>query len=288
MSPSGAPRPRVWSIGIYTGESPLSLRPHSRAHNPVLTRAHVTDVAASFVADPFMVWENGTWYMFFEVLNAATGLGEIGLASSANAIDWEYRQIVLREPYHLSYPYVFQWEGEYYMTPETLTPGAIRLYRAESFPAGWVWAADLVPGRLADPSPFRLHDRWWMLACGTPYGHDMLRLFESVHLTHGWRESPGSPLIQDNPHVARPAGRVTPWGRGAIRYAQDCYPTYGNRVRAFFADDFSAAPHREVEIQEPVLLPDASGDWANSGMHHVDPHLISPGSWIACVDGSNG
>jgi len=289
MSQSDAvQRPRVWSIGIYAGESPFSLRPSEEVRNPVLTHTHVTDIAASFVADPFMIRAKDTWYMFFEVLNAATGLGEIGLATSANAADWEYRQIVLREPYHLSYPYVFEWHGDYYMTPETLAPGAIRLYRADPFPARWVWAADLVPGRLADPSPIHLHDRWWMLACGTPYGHDMLRLFESAHLTHGWQESPGSPLIQDNPRIARPAGRVTPWEGGAIRFAQDCYPAYGNRVRAFLVDDFSRSPHQEVEMPGPVLLADATGDWANAGMHHVDPHVTSPGNWIACVDGSKG
>jgi hypothetical protein len=289
MTQSPSPQhSQIWSIGIYTGESPVSLRPSPNVQNPVLTHAHVTDIAASFVADPFMVHENGIWYMFFEVLNAVTGLGEIGLATSPNATDWVYRQIVLKKPYHLSYPYVFQWQDDYYMTPETLTPGAIRLYRAERFPTSWVWVADLVPGRLADPSPFRLHDRWWMLACGTPYGHDMLRLFDSAHLTHGWRESPGSPLIRNNRHIARPAGRVTPWGGGVIRYAQDCYPTYGNRVHAFFAEDFAGSPHQEVEMPAPVLLPDPAGDWASSGMHHVDPHPISSGTWVACVDGSKG
>jgi hypothetical protein len=288
MTQSRPPQPSVWSIGIYNGESPFSLRPYPNVRNPVLTHAHVTDVAASFVADPFMVPENSTWYMFFEVLNTATGLGEIGLAVSANATHWEYRQIVLREPYHLSYPCVFRWQGDYYMTPETLAPGAIRLYRADPFPTGWVWAADLLPGRFADPSPFRLHDRWWMLACGTPYRHDSLHLFESAHLTHGWRESPASPLVENNPHIARPAGRVTPWGSGAIRYAQDCYPAYGNRVRAFYADSFLASPHREVEIAEPILVPDTTAGWARLGMHHVDPYPISSKNWIACVDGSNG
>ena len=59
MTQSPSPQhSQIWSIGIYTGESPVSLRPSPNVQNPVLTHAHVTDIAASFVADPFMVHEN--------------------------------------------------------------------------------------------------------------------------------------------------------------------------------------------------------------------------------------
>ncbi|MCK4323273.1 MAG: hypothetical protein KAW89_01990, partial [Armatimonadetes bacterium] len=57
----------VWSVGIYTGTSPFGLRPSDQVQQPVLSRADVTDVPAAFVADPFMVREASTWYMFFEV-----------------------------------------------------------------------------------------------------------------------------------------------------------------------------------------------------------------------------
>ena len=45
-------------------------------------------------------------------------------------LDWEYRQIVIDEPYDLSYPYIFQWQDEYYMIPEAHTETSVRLYRA--------------------------------------------------------------------------------------------------------------------------------------------------------------
>jgi hypothetical protein len=281
------PEPRFWSIGIYRGNSPVSLAPHPEAKNPVLTRAHVTDFPARFVADPFMVRRNGSWYMFFEVMNDV-GIGAIGLATSADSLAWEYQKIVLREPFHLSYPCVFEWGTDHYMAPETLATKTVRLYRADPFPFRWIPVADLVSGSLADPSIFLYKGRWWMFACGTPYRHDSLRLFESGHLAHGWFENPASPLIENNRRISRPAGRVTPYQGGLIRFAQDCYPDYGARVRAFSMDDFPILRHPEVEAPQPILLPDAGGGWASSGMHHVDPHLISPGEWIACVDGSQG
>jgi hypothetical protein len=278
---------RIWSIGIYCGETPFSLHPFEGVCNPVLTHEHVTDFPASFVADPFMVERDGTWHMFFEVMHAVTRRGAIGLAVSSDLTTWVYQQIVLQEPFHLSYPYVFEWQGEYFMTPETLGAGAVGLYRADPFPTRWVREGDLVQGVLADPSPFRHRDGWWMFACGTPYRHDSLRLYFSRHLDHGWQESQLSPLVSGNSRIARPAGRVTPWEEGVIRYAQDCYPTYGTQVRAFLLDDLASGTHLEVELSQQVLTPDAAL-WTSSGMHHADPHCIRTSLWMACVDGSQG
>src|ERR1700757_5102498 len=76
-----APAQQVWSIGIYSGRSPFDLAPR-QSKNPVLTRKSVLDVAAAFVADPFMLHVNHVWYMFFEVMNWRANKGEIGLATS--------------------------------------------------------------------------------------------------------------------------------------------------------------------------------------------------------------
>src|SRR3954468_4215816 len=121
----------MWSIGIYSGDSPFALRPMPQARNPVLTPNEVSDVTAAFVADPFMIRSDGEWYLFFEVMNSVTGKGEIGLAQSVDGVSWEYQQIVLSEDFHLSYPYVFEWNGSHYMIPETLSRGVVSLYRAE-------------------------------------------------------------------------------------------------------------------------------------------------------------
>ena len=73
--------PDVWSIGIYTGISPLHVGPAGVMHNPVLTAAQVTDIPATFVADPFMLRGQQTWSMFFEVMHAEWQRGVIGLAN---------------------------------------------------------------------------------------------------------------------------------------------------------------------------------------------------------------
>jgi len=250
-----------------------------------LTCAEITDLPAAFVADPFMVRSGAIWYMFFEVFNNDTYQGEIGLASSANARDWEYRHIVLTERYHLSYPYVFEWDGEYYMIPETLEPGCIQLYKADPFPNKWAPLGRLVEGEFADPSIFRFRDRWWMFACSTPHECDTLRLFMAPRLKGPWSEHPLSPIVQGDNRSARPAGRVLVLGDTIIRYAQDCVPIYGSHVRAFEISHLTPTEYLERESERSPVLTGTGTGWNAVGMHHIDAHLTSDGYWIACVDG---
>jgi len=275
----------MWSIGIYTGDSPFQLHPSPDYRNPVLTYAAVRDVPARFVADPFLVHEDDVWYMFFEILNRQTCKGEIGLAVSKNCRDWRYRQRVLVEPFHLSYPYVFKWRGDFFMIPETLNAGAVRLYRAENFPTRWSPVASLLPGNWADPSIFRYADKWWMFVCSPPYQHDTLWLFFADDLRGPWHKHPASPIVAADKQRARPAGRVLIIDDRIIRFAQDCTPRYGSKVRAFEISELTTTSYVEREhANSPVLS--AGGDgWNGLGMHHVDPHLLPDGKWIACVDG---
>ena len=190
----------------------------------------------------------------------------------------------MREPFHLSYPCVFNWQNSYFMTLETLAEEAIWLYQAVSFPEGWRKVAKLVSGVYADPTIFQLEGKWWMFACGSPWRHDTLSLFWADDLLGPWHEHPQNPIVRDNASGARPGGRPVVWRGKLYRFAQDCVPVYGTGVRAFEIDELTPDVYREHEVAEsPILGPGES--WNRTGMHHVDPHQISETRWIASVDG---
>ena len=172
----------LFSIGIYTGPSPLHLAPAEGIANPVITREHVTDVPAGIVADPFLMRVDGTWHMFFEVLNRRNRRGEIGHATSADLTSWTYQRIVLAEPFHLSYPHIVEWKGEHYMVPESYQTGTIRLYKADPFPDKWTLVHTLISGRpFSDSTLFRHDDRWWMFTETSPsLKHDTPCRFDAV------------------------------------------------------------------------------------------------------------
>ena len=275
----------TWSIGIYTGQSPYELHPPSAPTNPVLTRDDVSDVPAALVADPFMVREESGWFMFFEVLNWSTNKGEIALATSSDGLHWSYEEVVLSESFHVSYPYVFEVDGEYYMIPESRQCAEVRLYRAVDFPHKWSFHATLLQGELIDPSLFFHRGRYWMLAGLGNGRHDILRLFWANSLTGNWVEHQKSPIVLGNAQIARPAGRVLVWNERILRFAQNCEGAYGEDVRVLEITELSKTNYSEKQIgRKPILGPSGDG-WNASGMHHVDAHLLSGGSWLACVDG---
>lgn len=274
-----------WSIGLYRGESPLALSPQSNSANPIMTREWVTDVCASFVADPFFIHHGGAWHLFFEILNQHRQLGEIGYASSPNATQWTYQGVVLREAFHLSYPMVFEHAGQIYMVPETLGAGAVRLYRAAPFPTHWEPVADLITGTLADPTPFQFGGRWWMFGCAAPHTHDHLSLFHANHLLGPWHQHPASPIITGDNSRARPAGRVVTLNGVPYRFAQDCGQRYGGAVRAFAITQLTSDAYHEQECTTNPILRAAGTEWNGKGMHHIDAQQQASGHWIAVVDG---
>ncbi|WP_445637273.1 Glycosyl hydrolase family 32 N-terminal domain-containing protein [Nostoc sp. DSM 114161] len=276
-----------WSIGIYSGKSPFSLTAPLDVKNPVMTRRQISDIRARFVADPFMLKVESTWFMFFEVFNQSTRRGEIGCATSQDALNWKYEQIVLAEPFHLSYPYVFEWQNEYYLIPESYQANSIRLYKASKFPLKWDFIGNIKSeGLFLDPSIFRYADKWWMFAETNPqFKLDTLRLYYADDLLSNWLEHPKSPIINGNAHIARPGGRVLVMKDKIIRFTQDCQPDYGTQVRAFEITELTTTNYQEREIEKSLVLTPSGYGWNSSGMHHIDPHLIHEDRWIACVDG---
>jgi hypothetical protein len=100
-----------------------------------------------------------------------------------------------------------------------------------------------------------------------------------------WFEHPASPLIEGNPHITRPAGRVLTLNDRIIRYTQDCYPKYGTQVRVFEITELTTTTYHEREAKECLVLRPTGSGWNGSSMHHIDPHLMDDGRWVACVDG---
>ena len=285
LQPRGLRDRRAWAIGMYWGGDPCSLEPVGS--EPVLTKRDVTDVPADFVADPFMLRHDGLWYLFMEVLNRRRGLGEIGLATSEDARSWRYDRIVLREPFHLSYPLVFAAGGHVYMLPETVAAGAMRLYRAAPFPYVWEPIEDLVTGHpFRDPTLFTHRGTWWLFTeTGARWQDGVLRLYHADTLRGPWREHPRSPVVDSDPRVARPAGRVIEHRGDLLRFAQDCSTQYGKRVFAVRITALSPTEYVEQPLLDRAVLEGTGSTWNADRMHHVDAHELAAGHWLACVDG---
>ena len=273
----------AWSIGIYTGPSPFELSSPAGIQNPVLTADMVSDLKVNIVAHPFMAVTDSMYYLFFTAKNDLEGeVSGIGMAESRDGLHWRYRQMVIKEPFVLAYPYVFKWQDDYYLLPEAHKEPFLRLYKATHFPDKWSMVKDLLSGdHFISATPVRYHDMWWMYICRL--GNETLRLFFASDLLGPWSEHPSSPVVPKDLDTARPAGRPLVIDGKLYRLGQDCDPTYGNQVHAFQITEISPSAYKEKMIEAPLAKASGRG-WNAEAMHHIDVHQIGENKWIAAVD----
>jgi hypothetical protein len=216
-------------------------------------------------ADPFLLRHGGSTVCFVEDLVYATGRAHItALELEGNGA----RELgaALREPFHLSFPFVFRSAGELYMCPEASSSGRLTLYRCAEFPLKWVPAATLLEAAAADPLLFERGGRWWLLAnvdrSGTRDHDAELHAFWSDDLLSGrWTPHPLNPVKTDA-MGGRNAGLLEEGGR-LLRLGQlPAFDRYGRGVRAFEIVELSETAYREEERSELAPPP----GWA--GVHH--------------------
>jgi hypothetical protein len=280
-------RKTTWDIEIYRGPSPLAMRNMDKAANPVLTATSVTDVIAEFIADPFIIRADGTWYMFFETLVRDSNKGVICLATSADCLSWTYQRVLIEESFHLSYPYVFEWEQSYYMIPESAEDRSVRLYKATNFPTAWAFQCKLLEGIHRDPSIFRHGGMWWMFTETSPDRRGTLRLYSAEELTGPWLEHPQSPVVDGNPHITRPGGRVIENNGHLYRITQDTFPDYGIQLFAFEIVELTPTTYREEQAGDGAILKGKKDGFLADRIHHMDACQLTDGQWIAAIDHSH-
>ena len=213
-----------WKILLYRDATP-----------ELLARPWVTLApdASAFWADPFVVAHERGVTVFFEELPFSTGKGRI----SAIDLDHDGRagpmKVILDLPWHLSYPFLFEWEGKRYMIPESSAREVVDLYECVEFPHEWRHVKRLMEGvRLADVTLIPWQGRWWMFAAHGGLGASN---YDELHLY--WADTPMGPW---SPHAlnpvridagsARPAGAMFMAGDRIVRPAQDCRERYGDGV----------------------------------------------------------
>ncbi len=213
-------------------------------------------------ADPFVVQKNGMTFVLFEVFGSGNGKGTIQFATLDSDGQWGTPELALERPYHISYPFVFTWKGEFFMLPETRQNRTIELYRAVEFPSKWELAQVLKSGVDAvDTTLYEQHGTWWMFTAGLGDASARFRqlsLFRSDSPFGPWRPHPKNPVVDDL-GCARPAGRLVVVEGQLIRPGQDCRHRYGCAITWNRIDVLTETAYRETCIAR--LIPKLTDGW---------------------------
>jgi hypothetical protein len=195
--------------------------------------------AGSFRADPFGLWRDGLLHIFAEAFDYRKRVGHIDLLIYDRDLRLLECRTVLKTPWHLSYPFVFEADGEVWMLPEAFKSGTLTLYRAVPFPFQWEPVCDIpLDGPAIDATPLFYRGKWWLFYApshGKLAKKSHLHIAWSDRLTGPWTLHPLNPVRIDLAG-ARPGGTPKVRGGAIILPVQDCRTTYGAAIRTLTID----------------------------------------------------
>jgi hypothetical protein len=240
----------------------------------------LNDPIDRFYADPVPFYWNSRDYLFFEDFDYKTQKGIISVVVFGN--DGEPGEVipVLEEPWHLSYPFIIEVDGDIWMIPEASLSGKISAYRATNFPFSWEPHTSLVCDvEAADATIVKKDNKYWMFAVtreGVGGYSDTLAIWSANTLLGPWQAHNSNPVVV-NDRTARPAGNMI-WRDGNLyRPTQDCRNGYGaglNLARVTKLDDDGFE-----QVIEASLSPDPS--WPGRKLH-----TLNGNGHIEVIDGS--
>ena len=222
-----------------------------------------------FAADPFVVAWQGRTVVFFEELDHRVGKGII------SAIEFNEQGpvgeifTVLDEPWHLSYPFLFEDDGELWMIPERSATREVVLYRCRHFPDQWERHATLLSGiELGDATITRHDGRYYLFGVtreGSGGYSDTLSIYHADSLMGPWLPHAQNPVLLDRAN-ARPAGHFVVRDGRLWRPVQDCSRGYGAAVA--LAEIVELSPTRFEQVRRHHVMP--SSHWPGRNLHTLN------------------
>ena len=193
---------------------------------------HITPPKDRFWADPFIVARDNKYYVFIEEFPYATQKGHISLIVMNKDGSFEPPVRVLEAPYHLSYPFVFEFESNHYLIPESSANRTVELYKCTAFPLKWEFQRNLMKNcEVVDTTLFQWQGKWWMFVNqiqteGASSWDELFLHYSDSPFSDNWTPHQRNPVVSDA-RSARPAGRLFVRDGRLYRPSQNSSGRYG-------------------------------------------------------------
>jgi len=235
-----------------------------------------------FWADPFVVDKDDKSYIFFEEYVYKTHKGHLSVIEYDH-ISGQFSEAkeILNTPYHLSYPFIMEYEDEFYMIPEGSKDRDVKLYKATNFPYEWKVVRTLLDNIVAvDTTLFYKDNKWWMFTNVAEY--EGMSLNEELYIFHckdflkdEWIPHVQNPVISSL-QTSRPAGGILEYNGSFYRPSQNSVGWYGK------ATNFNKIITLTADIYEEEFISEITPDYID-GIYAV--HTYNSSKKITVVDG---
>jgi hypothetical protein len=272
-------RNRIWSIAVYVENGDFTFHKKVRSPRFVLDSKRLRNRSRHIhtFADPFLFPFKDELYMFFES-QAVSESGKIEALKTRDLVNFEYVGEILREPFHLSFPFVFEHESEIYLMPESYVREEVALYKFVEFPHKLEKCRVLLKGAYRDSSLIRHDGTWYFFTTS----NDGLELFYTDDLEHGHLIPHRHNPLTEDPRYSQCGGSPILFQGAMYRISQDCSTEYGKNISVLRINELSKDRyHEEVVVDDYFDLKDS---WNARGGHHLS---IAPfnGKLVIAVDG---
>ena len=207
-----------------------------------------------FLADPFVIHRNGDHYCFVEDYDYKTRKGSIS-AYKITTDGYEDLGIVLEEDFHLSYPFIFEYDNQLLMCPETKEKKEIRIYKCVEFPNRWVFHKTIMRDISAvDTNIFEYDGKWWLFTnLDTSIACDIncqLHIFYSTNpLMEDWTAHESNPVFFD-PLIARNGGMISEGNEIYRVFQRHGFDMYGEGLGIAKINSLSPSEYNEEILSE--------------------------------------
>jgi len=148
---------RQWCLLFHFGDDPFT---------PASEYTKILPPKDRIWADPFIMKRDNTYYIFIEEMLLAEDRGFISVMEMDESGRYTQPKPIIKNEHHLSYPHVFEHEGETWMIPESSSGLKLSLYRCTEFPYQWEFVMNLMEGiKIVDVSLCFKDGYWWLYGC---------------------------------------------------------------------------------------------------------------------------
>lgn len=203
-------------------------------------------------ADPFLFSKNGKLYLFYEEKQRKYK-GVLKMVRTEDLVHWTEPVLILKEPFHLSFPYVFEDSGAVYLLPECGESNSIRLYKFTDENLSKVeFVSNLVEGNYVDSSIIKKEGKYYLFTSNPQFEQ---KLFISDSLLSGYKEHPSSPIYVGS-DCGRNGGSVILYNDSLYRISQDCSRLYGGNVTVHKIETITPDIYKERLVDKNILKTD--------------------------------